>query len=176
MRTTPIVALGLSLGILLCGCGGSEPEAPEQTAPSPTAGPTASAAPDPTPPPIGDVQVSIVPLAPAGIDGADLVREYTRMFYAGELEKLFEKFSPEMREDILPLDKLRALREQVRSQYGEEVQVLGEDAQTKGDYRGFARWARFSKRDDVLQLRWILRPDDSVAGFQVMPAQNPPPR
>ena len=177
MRTPAIPVLGLTLGILLCGCGGSAPEAPEQAAPPAPSGPNASAAPDPTPPPISDVQVSIVPQAPAGIEGTELVREYTRMFYAGELEKLIEKFSPEMREDILPLDKLRTLRDELRSQYGEEVQVLGEDAQTKGDYRGFARFARFSKNDAVIQLRWILRPDDSVAGFQVMPAQKPqPPR
>lgn len=173
MRTRPTAALVLSFGVLLCGCGGSEPREPEPEAPSAPA-PTASAAPAPAP--VGEGQVSIVPLAPAGIEGADLVREYTRMFYAGELEALVQKFSPEMREEILPLHKLRALRDEMRSQYGEELQVLGEDAQTKGEYRGFARFARFSKNDAVLQLRWILRPDDSVAGFQVMPAQKPQPK
>ena len=175
MRTVPILALGLSL--LLCRCGGSEPEAPEAPEPAATRGaPANSPAPDATPPPLGDVQVSIVPLAPAGIAGADLVREYTRMFYAGELEALVQKFSPEMREDILPLDKLRALREELLEQYGEEVQVLGEDAKTRDEYRAFARFARFSKNNDVLQLQWILRPDDSVAGFKVMPAKKPQPR
>jgi len=173
MRTLTILALGLSP--LLCACGGSQPEAPEPAAATRGA-PADSAAPEATPPPIGDVQVSIVPLAPAGIAGADLVREYTRMFYAGELEALVQKFSPEMREDILPLDKLRALREELRNQYGEEVQVLGEDAKTRDDYRAFARFARFSKNNDVLQLQWILRPDDSVAGFKVMPAKKPQPR
>ena len=177
MRTRPIAACGLCLALLLCGCGGSEPRAPEDSeTTSPAPAPAGSTAAEPTPPPIGDVRVSIVPLAPPGIEGADLAREYTRMFYAGELDALFEKFSPEMREQILPLDKLRALREQMLGQYGEEVQLLGEDAQTKGEYRGFARFARFSKNDAVLQLRWILRPDDSVAGFQVMPARKPQPK
>jgi hypothetical protein len=161
----------------MLGCGGERPEAESVgAAPAPAPSPAASEAPPapaPTPSPVGEVAVTIVPVVPDGVAGRDTAREYTRMFYAGELEPLFEKFSPEMRTEILPLEKLRALREQVRERYGEETQVLGEDSQTKGDLRGFARWARFSRHDGVIEIRWILRPDDTVAGFMVIPAKLP---
>jgi len=167
MRTRFLVAGSIAFAVLLLGCGGAERETPE-----PSPGPETPGEPDrgelqaPSRP-LGEFQISITPAQGAGLE---TVREYTRMFYAGELDRLHERFSPEMRSDVMPLDKLRELREFVRRTYGDETEVVGEDSQTKGDYRGFARWARFSAHEGVIEVQWILRPDDSVAGFFVRPA------
>jgi hypothetical protein len=120
-----------------------------------------------------------VPVPPGtGAPGADprfeRVRAYTEQFYRGDLDKLYERFSPEMR-STLPLDRLRALRAQVAERYGKEVAVLGEDSQVKGEYRGFVRWARFDRYDGVMEVQWILRNDDSVAGLFVRPARTGKP-
>jgi hypothetical protein len=63
------------------------------------------------------------------------------------------------------------MRDRVRLNLGEEVEVVGEDSQTRDDYRGFVRWARFSKHDGLIEIRWILRDDDTIAGFQIREAQ-----
>ena len=55
----------------------------------------------------------------------------------------------------------------------EGAEVLGEESQQKGEYRGFVRWARFEKFDGVIEVLWILREDDSIAGFYVRPAERP---
>jgi hypothetical protein len=171
-RSIPRGCIALAV-ILLAGCGADEPDtAKPANAPAPAA-PTENEATEPETAtrPLGDVQVTITRGADPGLEA---VRRYTGMFYRGELEQLFENFSPEMRNEILPLAKLRELREFVREEYGEEVEVVGEDSQTRGDYRGFARWARFSKHEGLIEFQWILRSDDTVAGLLVRAARPKP--
>jgi hypothetical protein len=50
--------------------------------------------------------------------------------------------------------------------------VIAEDSQVKNDYRGFVRWARFDKTDAIIEIQWILRPNDEIAGFYIRPAQK----
>ena len=50
--------------------------------------------------------------------------------------------------------------------------MIGEDSAVKKDYRGFVRWAQFDKTDQVIEIQWILRPNDEIAGFFIRPAQK----
>ncbi len=169
-------AVSFPLILILGGCGGATPEdEPAQAAPAVVPEPAAptETAPESPPlasPPLEDLQVTVQPVETPGMD---VVRAYTEQFYSGELEQLHERFTEEMKQ-VLPPDQLRTLYDYVRQEYGEEVEVLGEDAQTKDEYRGFARWARFSNYDGVIEVQWILREDDSVAGFFVQPAKPGP--
>jgi hypothetical protein len=63
------------------------------------------------------------------------------------------------------------MRDRVRLNLGEEIEVVGEDSQTRDDYRGFVRWATFSKHDGLIEIRWILREDDTISGFEIREAQ-----
>lgn len=99
------------------------------------------------------------------------VYEYTRLFYDGELGRLYAHFSDEARA-ALPLEQLAALRERMVAQYGREVRILREDAQTRGEYDGFVRWARFDRYDGVIELQWILSGDDTVAAFFIRPVAD----
>jgi hypothetical protein len=139
---------------VLTGCSGEPSEAE-------AAVPDAAESPSAAPPP-----------GPAS-DPADLatVRRYTEMFYRGELDSLFEKFSDEMKE-VIPRERLAALHERAVTEFGSETRVIGEDSQTKGDYRAFVRWARFDGTEDVIEIQWILRPDDEIAGFYIRPARK----
>lgn len=106
--------------------------------------------------------------------GIEIVRRYTQMFYSGEDEKLRAKFSEEMQAEFPP-GRLQVMRERVRLNLGEEVEVVGEDSQTRDDLRGFVRWARFSKHEGVVEIQWIIRKDDTIAGFIIREAQDGPP-
>jgi hypothetical protein len=178
LKSRPFGSLLLLVSILIApACGQSSPPAEESPPDSgETAAPTATvppveevAEPETAPPPttIKDVSVSVEPIETPGLD---VVRAYTEQFYAGELQELHAKFSEEMQQSF-PLGQLKALHDQVRSQYGKEIEVIGEEGQTRGEYRGFARWARFDKYDGVIEVQWILREDDSIAGLFVQPTK-----
>ena len=70
------------------------------------------------------------------------------------------------------MTQVSLLHAHVRKNFGKETSVIGEETQTKGDRRGFVRWARFDKTDEIIEIQWILRPDDAVAGFFIKPASK----
>ena len=157
--------------VLAASCSGDSRPTGEagQAQVAPAAPPQAPAAvPSPAPP-----SVPLTPPAPTkpALDPqvAALGHRYTEMFYQGELDLLYQKFSDEMR-GVLPLDKLSALYENAAKTYGKQSVVIAEDSKANESYRGFVRWARFDKTDEVIEIQWILRPDDTIAGFFIRPA------
>jgi hypothetical protein len=98
--------------------------------------------------------------------------EYTRMFYEGELEQLFAKFSSEMKATI-PLAQLELHQARFVGQFGKEREVVHRESKNEEGYRAFVRWARFEKADGLVGIQWILSEDDSIAGFYVRQAPEP---
>ena len=102
------------------------------------------------------------------------VHEYTQRFYDGELAALHRSFSAELKR-AMPLERLRALHAGMLEEWGREVEVLGQDAQARGEHRGFVRWARFDRHDGVIELQWILEEDDTIAALFIRPAEGGAP-
>jgi hypothetical protein len=156
---------------LVPGCSGDAPEqeaAVESTAASPSVAivpVTTPTAPAPTPSPQSPPAPQVDPAI------ASTAHRYTEMFYDGKLDLLHEEFSEEM-QDIVPMEQLNAMFEHAVTNYGEEAGVIAEESQTRGDYRGFVRWARFDKTDEVIEVQWILKPNDEIAGFYIRPAKR----
>ena len=164
----------LSSLLVTVGCG--QADTPETDQPdSPDAAPAARIEHSPAPETGPDITVAQQELQaePGGDPGLEVVRRYTQMFYSGETEKLRERFSEEMQVEFPP-GRLEVMRERVQLNLGEEIEVIGEDSQTRDDYRGFVRWARFSKHDGVVEIQWVLRNDDTIAGFIIREAQGGP--
>jgi len=170
MRTLLAVML-----LVVVGCAGSQPEAEP---PEGVSAPEAPPAP-PTGTPVTTPPKTTVPTAPpppntpaVDAEGLAVVREYTRMFYGGELDLLHQKFSDEMRE-ILSMEQLSALYEQVITDYGKQTRVIAEDSQRNEEFRAFVRWAHFEKTDEIIEVQWILRASSGeIAGFFIRPAQR----
>jgi hypothetical protein len=168
-------AIGLLCLPAICGCGSTSPPPPEASAThesTPPASTDASsdgldreALPD-----ISVAEQRLQVGEPTTAPGVEVVRKYTQMFYSGDLDQLRESFSAEMKEEFPP-ERLQVMRDRVRMNLGEEVEIVGEDSQAKDDYRGFVRWARFSKHDGLVEVQWILREDDTIAGFQIREAR-----
>lgn len=152
--TLLLVAVALS-----AACGGSP--SPE---PSATGAPTAPAPPG--------LAVNTIPPPGTPDPGLDLVHEATLDFYAGDLTKLHGRFSPELAKS-LTLEQLIALHRHIVEEYGKEVAVLSEDSQSKNQYRGYVRFAKFDKFPDPIEVQLILKPDDTIAGFFIRPARKP---
>lgn len=154
MSRNALALLILLLPLGWAGCGGGQPSPPPGAPPAP---PESRA-------------LGVSPPDPAFA----AVHEYTKRFYEGDLAWLHDRFSPELKTS-LTLDQLVALRRHVDDAFGNEVAVLAEEKQVKGAYRGFGRLARFDKSKEPIQLEWILRPDDTIAGFFVKPRPSKAP-
>ncbi len=157
----------------LAGCGGGAGHQPPSVPPPVEAAQAdalqAPSAPEPAPAKSLVATTQIVPGAGEGFETAD---EYTRQFYAGELDRLFQKFSSEMR-TVMTLEQLRQNRARFTEQFGPEVAVVHRESQADGEHRAFMRWARFEKREEVIGVEWILRGDGEIAGFFVRIATPP---
>jgi hypothetical protein len=103
-------------------------------------------------------------------------RQYTKWFYAGEADKLWEKFSPEMKKALVSADNLRAFRGQVEAQAGTETSVEDEKVTPEGGFQVYTRKARFSKVPAPLIVQWTLDASGNVAGFFIRPDQSTPPK
>jgi hypothetical protein len=118
-------------------------------------------------------------VAPAGaqrmadVEDPEIVkaRAYTMDFYRGELARLHESFSPKFK-DSMNLDQLRRFRRQVTLQYGIEKELIGEKVVTQDAFRIYIRQTRFDKHDGVVELLVALRPNYSIAGFSLRPAED----
>ncbi|MDH3283705.1 MAG: peptidoglycan DD-metalloendopeptidase family protein [Acidobacteriota bacterium] len=106
---------------------------------------------------------------PAPKSAKDYGETYTEWFYQGELEKLYELFSSDM-QAALPLDSLRAFREQAVSQLGVEKELLDESVTERDGFDVYLRTARFEKFDGAIHVVWSIDAEGIVSGFYVRPA------
>jgi hypothetical protein len=164
----------LAMAVVFVGCGGGSGHQltsapPPVEAPSPPSAPSVPQPAAPAPPPSEPIAGSARVYAGEEFEVAD---EYTRLFYAGELDRLFGRFTDEMK-TALPLEQLRQNRAAFNEQFGRELAVVHRESQVDGEHRAFMRWARFQKSQEVVGVQWILREDDTIAGFFVRLAPRP---
>jgi len=96
----------------------------------------------------------------------------TEMFYSGELESLHVEFSEAARTE-LPLDALTALRAGLLAEHGEEVEIVDTTKEEKDGYRAYKRAARFSRGSRLIEIAWVIGPDEEIAGLFVTPDRSP---
>ncbi|NIM62382.1 MAG: hypothetical protein GTN89_11350, partial [Acidobacteria bacterium] len=71
---------------------------------------------------------------------------------------------------------LTLLRDGMLSQFGEEVEVVSTRIEEKQGYSAFFRVARFSADERLIEIAFLIGPDESIAGLFVTPdrtAQSP---
>ncbi len=96
-------------------------------------------------------------------------RTYTAWFFDGELERLHPLFSEQMK-TALPLDKLRAFRQQATAQLGAETELLDETVTKQAGYEVYVRSARFESFGGPIHVVWSMDQEGTIAGFYVRPA------
>ena len=164
VRTTLIVIVGTVL-LVAVGCSGRTEPAPEPVSTQLAPAAEASATPVPASRSVNSV---------AQPDAAMLakVHDYTERFYRGEIDLLYDEFSPGLKQEF-SLEQFSTLYEYVGENFGKQTQIIGEDAADNDEYRGFVRWARFDKTDAIIEIRWTLRRDDnSIVEFWIRPSKK----
>lgn len=97
-------------------------------------------------------------------------RELTRAFYAGELAPIAQALSAELAEAVGGEAGLRAFRDQVTQQLGNEIQLLDEQVHEVTGAMVYARTARFEGYGGPVLVNWAVDRAGTVVGFQVQPA------
>jgi len=99
------------------------------------------------------------------------VEGFTKLFYEGDLEELYSNFSAEYREEF-SIQDLTALRDNMRTQFGEEAEVVATRTEENQGYKAFFRAARFSGGDRLIEVAFVIGPDNSISGLFVTPERT----
>ena len=100
------------------------------------------------------------------------INEYTRMFYDGELDALHANFSAEAKLE-LPLAALTGMRNRMLRSWGRETEQLALKKEENEGYRAYKRAAKFSNYEGLVEVAWLIGPDDSIAGLFVNAQDKP---
>jgi len=157
----------LTLTILLAVAFAGEPEAPADPGLAPPAEAPADSAGEDSLDLLGGARIAKV-VSPEWAR----IEEFTQRFYAGELDDLYEDFSPTYRKEF-SIQDLAGLRTKMIEDFGEEVEVVATRIEEKDGYHAFFRAARFSADDRLIEVAFVIASDDTIAGLFVTPDRTP---
>lgn len=117
------------------------------------------------------------PLRPVVLPNTSLERGqlYTQWLYTGELEKLWNQLSPELRQVFGSVAGLRKFRSDVQSGAGTERRVLEERVIPWLGSEIYHRTASFSGTSDRVWVQWTVDPSGRVLALLVQPAEGESP-
>lgn len=124
--------------------------------------------------------VLAAPLSAQAADSSQMEpgRRYTQWLYDGQVDSLWARFSPEMREALPSAQHLAEMREQILAQAGTETTVLSErivDPSPEPGMTVYVRTARFSNVPINVNVTVVTDATGTVQGLSVRPQRDPPP-
>jgi hypothetical protein len=99
-------------------------------------------------------------------------RLYTTWLYGSQYQKLWDRFSPEMRESFGSVSDLASFAGRAVSRLGPERRALGERVDEVAPFRVYQRTASFDTSRRPMLIEWSLAKDGAVTGFVVRPVPD----
>ena len=96
------------------------------------------------------------------------VQGFTQQFYDGELDQLYASFSAGYKEEFSMQD-LVDLRDKTLTEFGEEVEIVNTRKEENEGYHAYFRAARFSADERLIEVAFLIAPDESIAGLFITP-------
>ncbi|MGH7509172.1 MAG: hypothetical protein ACREMZ_06850 [Gemmatimonadales bacterium] len=97
-------------------------------------------------------------------------RIYTEWLYGSEYDKLWERFSPEMRQTFGSVADLASFAGGALKHLGAERNIVDESVKEAERFLVYSRAASFKKAEHPMLIEWSLAPDGAVTGLVVRPA------
>jgi hypothetical protein len=97
-------------------------------------------------------------------------RTYTAWLYGSEYDKLWERFSPEMKQTFGSVADLASFAGRAVKHLGSEQGKVDEAVREAEPFRVYTRSASFDKSRDRMLIEWSLAKDGAVTGLVVRPA------
>jgi hypothetical protein len=102
-------------------------------------------------------------------------RQYTDWLYGSEYQKLWDRFSPEMRESFGSVADLANFAGRAVSRLGREKKALDERVNEEAPFSVYQRTASFDTSRRPVLIEWSLRRDGEVTGLVVRPVPDEQP-
>ncbi|HEX2250063.1 MAG TPA: hypothetical protein VHH32_06910 [Gemmatimonadales bacterium] len=96
-------------------------------------------------------------------------RTYTAWLYGSEYEKLWQRFSPEMRQTFGSVTELAEFASQAVKHLGVEQGKVDETVNDAEPFKVYRRSASFEKSPQRMLIEWSLAEDGAVTGLVVRP-------
>lgn len=97
-------------------------------------------------------------------------RTYTAWLYSNDYNKLWGRFSPEMRQTFGSVSDLASFAGRALTHLGAERKVVDESVQEADPLVVYTRNASFDKSRQQMLIEWSLAQDGEVTGLVVRPA------
>ena len=96
-------------------------------------------------------------------------RTYTAWLYGSEYNKLWDRFSPEMRQTFGSVTDLATFASRAVKHLGTEQGKVDEKVNDAEPYKVYSRSASFEKSPHRMLIEWSLAEDGAVTGLVVRP-------
>ena len=119
---------------------------------------------------------AVAACAPRGDDQPRTLLEqgrlYTSWLYGSQYQKLWDRFSPEMRQTFGSVGDLASFAGSAVSRLGPERKALDERVDDVAPFRVYQRTASFETSRRPMLIEWSLAKDGAVTGFVVRPVPD----
>ena len=97
-------------------------------------------------------------------------RQYTDWLYGSQYEKLWNRFSPDMRQTFGSVGDLAAFAGQAVTRLGQEQGQVDERVEAASPVRIYSRTSSFDRSRHRMLLEWTMAEDGAVTGLVLRPA------
>ena len=117
--------------------------------------------------PAGDSQTSSL---------LDQGRQYTAWLYGSQYEKLWNRFSPDMRQTFGSVSDLASFAGRAVTRLGREQGQVDEKVEAGSPLKIYSRTSTFDRSSHKMLLEWSMAEDGAVTGLVLRPALDPETR
>jgi hypothetical protein len=97
-------------------------------------------------------------------------RQYTAWLYGSQYEKLWDRFSPDMRQTFGSVTDLARFAGQAVTRLGREQGPVDEKIETKSPVKIYSRTSTFDRSSHKMLLEWTMTEGGAVTGLVLRPA------
>ena len=97
-------------------------------------------------------------------------RQYTAWLYANQYEKLWDRFSPDMRQTFGSVADLASFAGQAVTRLGREQGQVDEKVESVSPLNIYSRTSTFDRSNHKMLLEWTMAEDGAVTGLVLRPA------
>lgn len=101
-------------------------------------------------------------------------RQYTAWLYGSQYQKLWDRFSPDMRQTFGSVTDLASFAGQAVTRLGREQGQVNEKVETGSPLKIYSRTSTFDRSNHKMLLEWTMAEDGVVTGLVLRPALDEP--
>lgn len=99
-----------------------------------------------------------------------LGRQYTAWLYGSQYQKLWDRFSPDMRQTFGSVSDLASFAGQAVTRLGQEKGHVDEKVEAGTPVQIYSRTSTFDRSSHKMLLEWTMAEDGAVTGMVLRPA------